>query len=428
MTATTPSMAEIIDAADKLADESVEMLSDLVRLDSTLGSERGAQDYMARAYERLGLSVDKFEVDIDAIGDHPGFSPVDWSYSGKENVVGTHRAQTNAGRSLILNGHIDVVPTGPADMWTTPPFEPAVRDGRLYGRGSGDMKAGLASCCIAFKALASLGVQPAAPVHFQSVIEEECTGNGALACLVRGYTADAAIIPEPFERTIMTGQMGVMWFRVHLRGKPAHVLDTSAGINAIEAAFHLVGALKELEERWNAGEVRHSAYSDARHPINFNLGVIRGGEWASSVPTECTFQMRVGFFPGVKLAEVRGEIEKTVRAAAKSHPGMGDTPPTVEYVGFQAEGCTVDPDEDMMKLLADIHKRVSGKEAIFRVTTATTDARFFNLYGDIPATCYGPDADSIHGIDESVDLESVHEVTRVLACFMAEWCGLEEAG
>ncbi len=196
-------------------------------------------------------------------------------------------------------------------------------------------------------------------------------------------------------------------------------------INAIEAAFDVVQALKRLEERWNAPDERHPAYADARHPINFNLGVIRGGEWPSSVPTECSFEMRVGFFPGVELAEVRRQIEATIGKAVVTQPGLRESPPVIEFVGFQAEGCTVDADGDMMRVIADAHRRVMGQDVEKRVTTATTDARFFNLYGNIPATCYGPEAQNIHGIDESVSLESLRDVTRVLALFIADWCGVE---
>ena len=425
MTSKPPKIEDIIAAADALHDEGVAMLCDLVRFDSTLGNEAEAQNHVAKLFADLGLNVDKFEIDIDAIKDRPGFSPVDWSYAGKHNVVGIHQPRTNTGRSLIFNGHIDVVPVGAADMWTDPPFEPVIRDGRLYGRGGGDMKAGIVSYILAFKALGRLGLQPAAAVYMQSVVEEECTGNGALACLARGYSADAAVIPEPFEQSLMTAQFGVMWFRVHVRGKPAHVLDTSAGINAIEAAFELVAALKELEARWNETDMRHASYADHKHPVNFNLGIIHGGDWASSVPAQCTFHMRVGFFPGVKPAEVREKIEQTIARAAAANPGLEETPPKIEFVGFQAEGCTIDPNQEMMLMLAKAHERVMGEAPALRATTATTDARFFNLYGKIPATCYGPEASAIHGIDESVSLDSFKQVTRVLALFLAEWCGTE---
>ena len=424
---TTPTPNDIIAAVDALEDEAVALLAELVRFDTTLGNETAAQDRIAAVFADLGLEVDRFAIDLAAIEDHPGFSPVDWDYDDKINVVGVHRSRHNAGRSLILNGHIDVVPTGPADMWASPPFEPVVRDGWMWGRGAGDMKAGIVAYTMAFKALKSLGVAPAAPLYLQSVVEEECTGNGALACLVRGYRADAAIIPEPFERSLMTAQMGVMWFRVHVRGKPAHVLDTAAGANAIEAAFALVEALKRLETRWNAPEARHPAFAGIEHPINFNLGVITGGEWPSSVPTECRFTMRVGFFPGVSTASVREAVTETIAEAAARHPTLRESPPRVEFFGFQAEGCTVDAEGEMMRLLADIHRRLDGEPPPLRATTATTDARFFNLYGDLPATCYGPHAERIHALDERVDLASVHAVTRVLALFIAEWCGLEPA-
>ncbi|MCH7943447.1 MAG: M20/M25/M40 family metallo-hydrolase, partial [Proteobacteria bacterium] len=140
---------------------------------------------------------------------------------------------------------------------------------------------------------------------------------------------------------------------------------------------------------------------------------------------ECRFKMRVGFFPGIKPTAVRAAIEETIMAAAAAHPGMKDTPPVIEFVGFQAEGCTIDPNEEMMRSLADAHERIMGEAPALRATTATTDARFFNLYGNIPATCYGPEASTIHGIDESLSLDSFKQVTRVLTLFLAEWCGTE---
>ena len=121
------------------------------------------------------------------------------------------------GRSLILNGHVDVVPTGPLEMWTRPPFEPCIDGGWLYGRGGADMKAGLCANVFALDALRRLGLQPAGTVHVQSVTEEECTGNGALSALVRGYRADAALIPEPEENMLVRANVGVIWFRVYVQ-------------------------------------------------------------------------------------------------------------------------------------------------------------------------------------------------------------------
>ncbi|MGQ9368025.1 M20 family metallopeptidase [Azospirillum sp. ST 5-10] len=412
----------ILDAVDGQHDGTVELLAALVREPSTLGREQGAQALMAAACGDLGMAVDRFAIDEEAIRTLPGYSPSLVSYDGRENVVGVHRPADAAGRSLILNGHIDVVPEGPHDLWTRPPYEPWIADGRLYGRGAGDMKAGLAACVGALAALRALGFAPAAPVFLQSVVEEECTGNGALACLHRGYRADAAIIPEPFDHTLLTAQLGVLWARLTVTGTPAHVLDTAAGCNAIDAAVAVMERLRRLEAEWNGADHRHPAYAGHRHPVNFNLGRIEGGEWTSSVPTRCTIDVRVGFYPGMSVAAVQ---EAVLDAVGDAGDAFGGAQVGVEWRGFQAEGCVVDRGHPMMGMLADCHRAVRGTEVVELAATCTTDARFFNLYGDTPATCYGPEAERIHGIDESVSLDSVRDVTRVLALFVAGWCGLE---
>lgn len=380
---------------------------------------------MADVFGSLGLDVDRFVIDEDAIRTLPGYSPSIVSYDGRENVVGVHRPAQAEGRSLILNGHIDVVPAGPPELWSNPPYDPVVRDGRLYGRGAGDMKAGIVAYVTAFRALREMGYAPAAPVYLQSVVEEECTGNGALACLHRGYRADAAIIPEPFDHHRLVAQVGVMWMRLVVTGTPAHALDTSAGANAIDAAYRLVDHLRALEEQWNEPQNRHPAFARHAHPVNFNLGRIEGGEWASSVPTRCVVDVRVGFYPGMSAASVRAALTEAVEKASRDDPLVAKTQVAIEWQGFQAEGCEVDPNHPMMRLLGDAHHMVRGQAVRDIAVTCTTDARFFNLYGDTPATCYGPEASKIHGIDESVSLESMRDVARVLALFMAGWCGLE---
>lgn len=420
--------AEIVDAVDGLQAEAVELLEALVRQPSLLGQEQGAQAIMADCFADLGLEVDRFAIDEDAIRDLPGYSPSIISYDGRMNVVGVHRPSEARGRSLIFNGHIDVVPTGPEDLWSSPPFSPVIRDGRLYGRGGGDMKSGIVAYVIAYRALKELGLAPAAPVYLQSVVEEECTGNGALACLHRGYRADAAVIPEPFNHTLMVAQLGVMWLRFVITGTPAHVLDTSVGTSAIDAAVRLVAHLRSLEEAWNQPENRHPAFAGHAHPVNFNMGRIEGGEWASSVPTRCAVDMRIGFYPGMTTASVREAVEQVVAEARAKDPALANVRIDIEWRGFQAEGCEIDRGHPMMALLADSHRAVHDDDAADLAVTCTTDARFFNLYGNTPATCYGPEATRIHGIDESVSLDSMRDVARVLSLFMAGWCGVEKTG
>ncbi|WP_088280432.1 ArgE/DapE family deacylase [Ideonella sp. A 288] len=415
---------QILDAVAAQRDEAVALLCELVAQPSLLGDEAPAQALMRREFERCGLHVHEFAIDEDKIRNQPGYSPSIIPYDGRHNVVGVHRpAGPVRGRSLILNGHIDVVPVGTAAMWTSPPFEPRIDGDRLYGRGAADMKAGIVAYTMAFKALQRLGHEPAAPVFLQSVVEEECTGNGALACLVEGYTADAAIIPEPGEG-VMTGQMGVMWLTIDVYGVPVHAAYAHTGVAAIGFANHLVDKLRELETEWNRPASRHPLYCGHEHPINFNLGRIAGGEWTSSVPTHCRVDMRLGFYPGVKPADVRTQVEALLAAAHDAHPSRASLRYEVSYHGFQAEGLVVDMQQPAIQQLLQCHHDITGSAAPERATTATTDVRFFHLYGKIPSTCYGPLGADIHGIDEWVSIASMQQVSAVLALFIARWCGL----
>lgn len=422
--------AAIMDAVDRRFDEQVRFTQDMVRCPSTRGHEHTVQDLMADAMARRGLAVDHWKVEVDDIMDLPGFAPVvDATYENAYNVVGTHRPGIRKGRSLIFNGHIDVVPTGDWSRWTTPPFEPRVDGKWMYGRGAGDMKAGLAGSLFAFDAIRQAGYAPAAPVHFQSVVEEECTGNGTLACLQRGYRADCAFVPEPLGPRLMRAEVGLIWFRVHVAGDPQHASAgfSSAGANAIEKALLIWPEIKALEDEWNARKVDHPLYKDHPHPIRVNLGEISGGEWTSSVPAAAVLNVRVGVLPGNRLEDIKNEIEARVRRAALNDPFLSNNPPRIEYHGHMAEGYVLENAEVPERVLAGCHEMVFDGPLEEEITSAATDARFFGLYQNTPGLVYGPICERPHGIDERVDLDSVRAVTKTMALFMAEWCGLEPA-
>jgi len=421
---------QILSAVDALFDAQTDFLSELTSHPSTRGKEQSAQDFMASELSARGYEVDRWQIDVADIRDMPGFSPVIGNYDDAVNVVGTHRSTTRKGRSLILNGHIDVVPEGPLDMWDTPPYAPRVDDGWMYGRGAGDMKAGLASNLFALHALNACGFAPAADVFFQSVVEEECTGNGALACLQRGYRADAALIPEPFAESLITAQVGVLWFQLHLKGLPTHVAYAGSGSNAIEAAIPLLSALHEMEARWNGDDNKHPDYAHVHHPLNLNVGKIEGGDWASSVPAWSVLDLRMGLFPGQDIAAAKAEIEAVVTEAARQSDFLRNNLPEIVYHGFEAEGYALSEDKSpaaaqAIGALETAHGAVTGTALDRVATTATTDARFFGLYADTPALVYGPRAEAIHGFNERVHLESVRRVTQTTALFIADWCGLE---
>ena len=425
-----PHENDILNAVNANFDQQLEFLSVLTAHPSTRGNEQSAQNLMAAELQTRGYQVDQWNINVKDIENMRGFSPVIGNYDDALNVVATHKSRTNQGKSLILNGHIDVVPVGPLDMWDKPPFEPYVKDNYMYGRGVGDMKAGLAANLFALDALKSLGFAPAADVYFQSVVEEECTGNGALACLQRGYKADAVLIPEPFAEQLVTAQIGVIWFQVHLKGIPVHVHEAQNGANAIEAAIPLIAALREMEKRWNLPEHKNQHYHDCHNPLNLNIGKIAGGDWGSSVPAWCVFDVRIAIYPNQDINQAKQGIEKTLKQAVEKNDYLKNNHPEIIYHGFLAEGYALGDDSSAnatqaIETLEAAHKFVSGQKLNKIAITATTDARFFGLYADTPALVFGPEAKSIHGFNECVNLESVRRVTQTTALFIANWCKLE---
>ncbi len=404
--------------------ELVELTSHLVSMNSLLGNEHDAQNFMEDQFKNLSLETDRFGVDHQELSKLAGYSPSVGNWENHENIVGTYYPKKTKGHSLIMNGHIDVVPVGDERLWTTSPFTPSVREGQIFGRGSGDMKAGIAAFIVAFSSFKKIGIEPAGKIFLQSVVEEECTGNGALACLHRGYKAEAAVIPEPFNETVMSAQVGVLWVNLEVFGKPSHVLNTNLGTNAIEGAFALWQGLKILQDDWNSDRNRPDAFSACDDPIKFNLGIIEGGEWASSLATRCQMNLRLGFFPGTKVKDVCIALEKNLNETIQQSTKLSDITFNLHYSGFQSEGYVADMNSEFIKTLSNSHKIITGDEPDFFASAATTDAKMFELYGNIPATCYGPNAKNIHGIDESVSIDSIVRVTQVLAVFIAKWCGI----
>jgi acetylornithine deacetylase len=416
----TPGPEEILAAIEAERPAIDQLLIDLVSAPTVLGSEAAGQEIMRAAFDQLGLEARDIGLGPEALRAHPGASPFSWDVSGKTNVVaswGPNKAR--GGRSLILNGHVDVVSPEPSDMWSSAPFA-ARRDGEwLYGRGAGDMKAGLAAIVGAVAGLRRLGLEPLAPVELQSVVEEECTGNGALACVLAGQPADAAVITEPTSLAIQTSQVGVVWFQVIVRGRPAHAGEALAGANSIEAMVPVVGALRGLEAELN--EAPPPPYDKYERPINLNIGMIRGGDWPSTVAAETVVHCRLALYPGTPVDSLRSRIEGAVSRAADELPGFDVQ---VRYDGFACEGYTLDQGEPLVGSLADASERATGVRPTVFASTATTDARSFQLYAGTPAVCFGPHAEGIHGVDERVLLPSVLQTAQALGLFINDWCGL----
>ncbi|MBI3972057.1 MAG: ArgE/DapE family deacylase [Chloroflexi bacterium] len=417
-------------AIEQAFGQEVDFLKTLVRHPSTRGQTNGVQHLVAATLHAMGLRVDEVPVEPERIAGRPGFSPADWPYDGLFQVVGTLPAAgaggmaATGGRSLILNGHVDVVSPEPVGHWTRDPWAGEVAGGRMYGRGTGDMKAGVGAMIYALKAVQAAGIGLGGDVLVETVLDEECGGNGTLALLAQGYRAGAAVIPEPSGLGLTRAHLGVLWCRIRVRGRAAHAGAASRAVNAVEKAYVVLQAIKTLEAEANRPEARHPLYAAVEHPLNYNVGVIHGGDWPSSVPEACTLEVRFACYPGEALDAVQARLCDGVLRAAAADDWLREHPPELTFFGFRGEGAVYDLDGDLVRAVAASHAQVLGTPLPVGVSTASDDRRFFQLYHGIPAVCYGPIGGQLHAVDEWVDLESLRACTCVLAGVLIDWCGV----
>ena len=411
-------MQELDEAIDRHAEEAFAFLAELVAAPSTVGSEQGAVDVFARQLKRLGLDVESLDFPNGQYDDpRAGVSPDAAQVTdGRYQALGVTPGEGPL--TLLLNGHIDVVPADASDPWTTDAFTPDIRGGRMYGRGTGDMKGGFAVGALALRALQDVAPDLFAEkrLGFLAVIEEECTGNGALRAANDGVLADEVLLLEPTDLGLLLGGVGVLWVDVDVVGVSAHAHEADAGRGAVELAMRLVDRLRT----WTIGladEFPPSEHLTDGEPYNLNLGTIAAGNWNSTAPATTTVGLRIGYptawTPERAEQEVRAEITRTVEA----DPAF-PTQPTVRLTGFRAAGYEIDPNLPLVRDLAAAHTDAHGAEPMLYTLGSTTDARtYLNAFG-VPAVCYGAVAHNMHGVDESVELQSIIDAAKTVARFL----------
>jgi acetylornithine deacetylase len=411
-----------VDAAvDALRDELFGFLQSLVRLPSVSGGEQRAQRAIAAKYESLGLATEVIASERSILAEHPAFSDDGIPFVDRLNVVGTWRGR-GKGRSLILNGHMDVVPPGDSSLWSRDPWGGEIEGGRLYGRGSCDMKAGLSAAAIAVQALRSLGLEPAGDVLLESVIGEESGGVGALTTIVHGYRADACIIMEPTELDLCPVQSGALTFRITVHGRAAHACMKPEGVSAIEEFMPILAMLLRLNAERHA-HFRHPLYEDPRNVAPISVGTIHGGDWHSTVPNLLVAEGRFGVFPGESVEEARSALASALRAEAARHPWLAEHPPVLEWFEGQFESGETPADSPIVELVGRHHTVVATHPVAVRGVTFGADLRLFTRHAGIPTVMYGPGSASIaHTTDEYVPIDEVLTCAKVLARTIVDWC------
>ncbi len=420
---TADTASAIDEAVTSGAEHAFCFLEQLVAAPSVLGDECPAQELVLTEFARLGFSMKRVPIRDDvALEPTAGIPRI--PYEGRYSVAG--RRGTFGRPSLLLNGHIDVAPTGDMRFWDSNPFTPLRKNGWLVGRGAGDMKAGLAMAALAVAALSTAYPQGLeGPLSLVSVIEEECTGNGTLATMRAGYLADAVIVLEPTDLKLALGGIGVLWLDIEVEGLAGHVDLSGQVVNALEAAMPVITALSDLEDRLNAGQRPRGGPS--RFAVN--IGTIHGGDWPSSVPSVLSLGVRMGFPSAWSVGEAEQQLRDAVDAACANNPWLKHHPPVIRQAGLRAAGYRVGETDPFVQAFVATHTVTHGSPPGVVYPAWTTDARFYvNLMG-CPAICYGPRSKNLHGANEGVELASVIEGARTLARFIAEWpANLSQAG
>lgn len=407
---------------DMEKEEIVETLRNLVGIPTVIGKEGEGQKYIQSLYSNLGLKIVIFEADYEKVHRHKAFVESGWEFTGRPNVVGVLKGNDSA-RSLILNGHIDVVSPEPVGEWDFPPWEGKVVGKRLYGRGACDMKAGLVANYFALKSLLEAGVKPKGTVMLQSVIEEEAGGGGGtLACLLEGFTAGGLVISEP-DPSIAVAMTGVFYFKVKVVGKAAHAGRAHTGVNAIGKMNKIYDALIELDMK-RARDKHYPIFEkDSPRSCHLNVGTYSAGDWPSTVAGQAEMQCRISFIPGEEMNEVRQQVQQVINEVASHDEWLNEHPPEVTWFGWQAEPWEQDPDAPFVVTFKSCAENVFESTIEIAGKTAGLDTRFAK-YFDMPALTFGPYGENIHGINEYVDLDSLMKCTKVLASFIMEWCGV----
>jgi acetylornithine deacetylase len=397
------------------------LLQLLVRENSTRGQESSAQAILIEKCRQLGLTVDIWELNREELSGHPAFCCDRSSFGGNPNLVAVLKG-AGGGKSLILNGHIDVVPVGDETSWELDPFSGHIESGRLYGRGATDMKGGTVSLLMALESIIASGIKLKGDVIFQSVIEEESGGAGTLAAVLRGYQADGAIIPEPTNMKIFPKQQGSMWFRLTVNGKAAHGGTRYEGVSAIEKSMTVIHSLQMLEKARNA-KITDPLYEKTPIPIPINIGKISSGQWPSSVPDTAVIEGRMGVAPEETTQDAQSELVQCLEDLKDKDEWFKANPVKLEWFGAQWLPGSLESDHPLITQLSDSFAEIKGEQPIIEASPWGTDGGILSNVGSTPVVVFGPGTTEIaHDANEYIILEEMFAASEIIALTLIKWC------
>ena len=421
----TPAERSVLDHLDEQA--LVESLVELVRIPSTGGSyaEVEVQEVAAGMLAGLDADVDRWDIDVAELAADAWFPGAEVDRSEAVGVVGTvpGTGTTADVPALVLQGHLDVVPPGDPDSWLgVDPFSAEIRDGALYGRGSCDMKAGVAANLAVVRTLQAAGIRLERSLAVHCVVGEEDGGLGAFATLRRGHTGEAAVITEPTSGAIVTATAGALTFRIEVAGRSAHGSMRHEGVSAFEAFLPVHAALLDLEADRNRDPDPSFV---ARMPFSLSFGVVHAGEWSSNVPDSLVAEGRFGVQIDEDPRLARARFEDVVTAVAVEDPWLRDHRPVVTWPGGQFASGRIDVDHPLVGEMAGAVVATGGAVPQRAMGVYGSDLRLYAGIGGIPTLHFGPgDMRAAHTPLEKVGLDQLVEVTRALVLLAVRRCGV----
>lgn len=415
---------------EKNKEKYLERLSELVAIDThdlghgiKGGLEKKGQDYIAELFRSMEAEVTldpMKEEDIEKCFALYQEGNLGHNQTDRYNVYATFQGE-KSGRSLMFNGHMDVMPAEEVEEWTSPPFSPSIRDGKIFGRGTADMKGGLMAATMAVQLLKDAEVPFSGTVKISSVCDEEGGGNGSMQAIMSGERADGVVVCEGTSDELILAHMGFVFFRVKFTGKSCHSGVKKDGVSAIDKAIKVIQALNEKEHEW----LLHY-----KHPLlpapNLNVGVIHGGTAGSTVADECMFEVCVHYLPNqMSHNQVVKEFREVVERVAKSDAWLEEHLPEVS-IYQSGGGFEMEEDAPFVNSFKRAYSEARGKKVKVVGSPAGCDSRLWRNIAECPTIQFGPgNLAQCHGIDEWLDLEAYYQSILIYAELILDFCKAE---
>ena len=392
---------------------------ELVKIPSVSGTpgEVRVQEWYSKALAEAGLTVDQWDLDLAGLAAHPDFPGVEVH---RERAIGCVGTTGEGPAGLILQGHTDVVPVGnPAD-WSDDPFGAGESRGYIWGRGSTDMKAGVAVNLAVARAVMASGIELAKPLAVHAVVGEEDGGLGAFGTLMRGHLGEACVITEPTGGGVVIANAGALTFRIEVSGRPAHGALRKSGQSSVESFWVIHQALLEFEALRNLE--REPLFAHNPLPYALSIGTVNAGEWSSTVPELLVAQGRLGVKLGEPVDEARAAFEAVVERACAGDAWLRNHAPRVLWTGGQFASGQLPHGHELLDQMQTSLTSAGLATLAPMGLEGGSDLRLYNAAG-IPTLHYGPGhLDQAHVINEHVPIRMVHECARALATLAARRC------